>query len=110
MAGSSDPSSGQCEGFYPDEHGLVAQSSPNHYLNPDWDSPSVTAVDDEEEAVDSQRLLGLLPHSDSRSNGVLAGDCTSGWKMLAGPKTAPQIPCWCPHMALTRALKFSRIS
>lgn len=56
MAGSSDPSSGQCGVFCPDEPGLVAQSSPNNYPDPDWDSPSVTAVDEEEEVLDSQRL------------------------------------------------------
>jgi hypothetical protein len=32
MAGSSDPSSGQHGGFCPDEHGLVAQSSPTTTL------------------------------------------------------------------------------
>jgi len=38
------------------EPGLVAQSSPNNYPDPDWDNPSVTAVDEEEEVPDSQRL------------------------------------------------------
>jgi hypothetical protein len=74
MAGSSDPSSGQHEGFCPDEHGLVAQSSPNDYPDPDWDSPSVTAVNDEEDAPDSQGLMELPPQSDDRSDSVLAGD------------------------------------
>jgi hypothetical protein len=55
-AGSSDPSSGQRGVFCPDEPGLAAQPSPNNYPDPDWDSPSVTAVDEEEEIPDSQRL------------------------------------------------------
>ena len=69
MAGSSDPSSGQCGSVLSDEPGLVA-----HYPDPDWDSPSVTAVDEEEEVQDGQRLLELVPQNDSRSDGVLAGD------------------------------------
>lgn len=52
----------------------MAQSSPNDYPDPDWDNPSVTAVNDEEDAPDSQALLELPPQSDDRSDGVLAGD------------------------------------
>src|SRR5271156_53606 len=51
-AGSSDPAQRPVWS----EPGLVAQSSPNNYPDPDWDNPSVTAVDEEEEVPDSQRL------------------------------------------------------
>jgi hypothetical protein len=77
MSGSFDPSGGQCEGCRPDEPGLDAPSSPNHYPDPDWDSPSVTAVGDEEEEVpDGQRMLELLPQSDHPSDGALGEDRT----------------------------------
>ena len=76
IAGSSDPSGGQCGGCCPDEPGLDAPSSPNHYPDPGWDRSSVTAVGDEEEEVpDGQRMLELLPQSDYPSNGVLGEDC-----------------------------------
>ena len=45
--------------------------------SPDLDSPSVTAVGDEEEEVpDDQRMLELLPQSDHPSDGVLGEDYT----------------------------------
>jgi hypothetical protein len=54
----------------------VAQSPPNHHPDPDWDSPSVTAVDDEEEAPDGQRLLEVLSQCDHRSDGVVREEYT----------------------------------
>ena len=53
---------------------IVAQSPPNHYPEPDWDSRSVTAVDDKEGAPDGQELLELPQQSRDRSDGALTGD------------------------------------
>jgi len=93
IAGSSDPSGGQCGGCCPDEPGLDAPSSPNHYPDPGWDSPSATAVGDEEEVPDRQRMLELLPQSDHPSDGVLGEDCTDdalGLENISWPKDSPK--------------------
>jgi hypothetical protein len=84
IAGSSDPSGGQCGGCYPDEPGLDAPSSSNHYPDPGWDSPSVTAVSDEEEEV-----------PDGPSDGVLGKDCTDdalSLENVSRPEDSPPNP------------------
>jgi hypothetical protein len=74
MAGSSDLPSGQHRHRYPSEPAIATQSSSNHYPDPDWDSPSVTAVDDEEGAPNRKEWLGLPSQDDDRSDGVLTED------------------------------------
>jgi hypothetical protein len=72
--GSSDLPSGQYRRLGPGEPAIAIQSSSNHYPDPDWDSPSVTEVNDEEGASDGQALLDLPPQSGDRPHGVLPRD------------------------------------
>ena len=74
MANSSDPPGGQRRRRYPGEPATATQSSSSHCPDPDWDSPSMTAVDDEEGAPNSQGRLELPSQNGDRSDGVLAGD------------------------------------
>lgn len=51
----------------------LAQSSPDRYHDPDWDSKSVTAVDDEEEISNSQGLQEGRLQSPDPSDGDPTG-------------------------------------
>jgi len=62
-AGSSNLASSQHGGLDTREPAILAPSSPKHYPELDWDSPSVTAIDDE--PPDGQALLEQPPRSDS---------------------------------------------
>ena len=53
---------------------ITAQLSPNHYPDLDWDSRSVTAVDESDGAPEDQALLELPPDDHYQCDGLLTGD------------------------------------
>lgn len=76
-AGSSNLASSQYGGLATRESAISAPSSPKHYPELDWDSPSVTVVDNEE-PPDGQALLERPPRIHNRSDSFLPGDSTDG--------------------------------
>jgi hypothetical protein len=72
-AGSSGLRKGQHRCLDPGEPAMATQSSSNHYPDPDWDSPGVTAVGEEEGGPNSPGLWELPLQSGDRSDGVLTG-------------------------------------
>jgi hypothetical protein len=74
-AGSSNLASSQHGGLGTREPAISAPSSPKHYPELDWDSPSVTVIDDEE-PLDGQALLERPPRIHDRSDNFLPGDST----------------------------------
>ena len=73
-AGVSHQLSGQDGGPCTDGPAISAQLSPNHYPEPNWDSRSVTAVDESDGAPDDRALLDLPPESHNQCDGLLTGD------------------------------------
>lgn len=74
-AGSSNLASSQHGGLDTREPAILAPSSPKHYPELDWDSPSVTVIYDEE-PPDGQALLEQPPRIHDRSDSFLPGDST----------------------------------
>jgi hypothetical protein len=74
-AGSSDLASSRYGGLGTREPAISALSSPKHYPELDWDSLSVTIIDDEE-PLDGQALLERPPRIHDRSDSFLPGDST----------------------------------
>lgn len=66
-AGSSNLASSQHGGLGTREPAISAPSSPKHYPELDWNSPSVTVIDDEE-PPDGQALLERPPRIHDRSD------------------------------------------
>lgn len=75
-AGSSNLASSRHGGLGTREPVISAPSSPKHYPEFDWDSPSVTVIDDEE-PLDGQALLERPPRIHDRSDSFHPGQKTA---------------------------------